>query len=215
MRADAGHQRRTGFAVGQPGREIVGRSGRAPPGFMHVIEQRPQRHPLDGLGQGGGRGYPLARVVGHYPRCHQVQLESRAAPRNAFQPPQAVFDRLHQRRAEGRRRRLLVGVHQAEFLAQHRIAQRLPAPAGQIVGKLVKLEVVLQGAAHHVMLEHGVRRRADGVEQFAEIRATPPHGAAHQPAVDQGKRLGGAHLPTSIDSCDRHAPCDAVSSGEA
>ena len=49
-----------------------------------------------------------------------------------------------------------VGIDQAKLFTQLMIAQRVPGPAGQIIGKLVQFEVVLQGTAEHVMFDHAV-----------------------------------------------------------
>lgn len=128
----------------QPEREVVALPLRPPPRLVDVKKQRPQWHPLDGLQQVGRRGDPLAGVVGDQARLNQVQFQARAAPGHAIQPPQPVLDRVDRQPAQGRRIRLPVGIDQAELLAQDVVAQRGPGPAGQVVGKLVEAEMVLQ-----------------------------------------------------------------------
>ena len=121
--------------------------------------KRPRRHPLDGLEQGRGRMDPLARVVADQPGFDQVQFQARTAPRNMFQAPQPIFEQVDQRGAERCRRCVPVRIDHGQLFSQHVVAQRGPAPAGQIVGKFVQLEMVLQDAVHHVMLHDRVAGR--------------------------------------------------------
>ena len=88
---------------------------------------------------------------------------------------------------------MLIGVDQPQFLAEHVVAERFPAPAGEIVRKFVQLEVIVEGAPHHVMLDRRIGNRADGVEQLAQVRTRTAQRAAREIAVEQGKGLGCAH----------------------
>ena len=128
------HQQRFGAAFLQPQREIVGAPLGAPPRFVDVIEQRSQRHALDGLQQGGGREDPLARVVGDQDAIRPGAVPARAAPRHAIQSPQPVFDHIDQRRSQKGRRWLPVRIDQAELLAQHMISQRVQHQRARSLG---------------------------------------------------------------------------------
>src|SRR5262245_13859416 len=88
---------------------------------------------------------------------------------------------------------MLIRIDQTELLSQSGLAERFPAPARQVVRKLVQLEVIVERAAHHVMFEDGVRRGPHRVEQFTKVRDRPSERAAQKIAVEQRERLGRVH----------------------
>src|SRR5262245_66462133 len=88
---------------------------------------------------------------------------------------------------------MLIRIHQAELLSQSGVAERLPAPARQVVRKFVELEMIVERAAHHVVIENGVRRGPHRVKQFTKVRDSAPERAAQKIAVKQSERLDRVH----------------------
>ena len=76
------------------------------------------------------------------------------------------------------------------MLAEHVVSQRIPTPPGQIVRKLVQLEVIVECASHHVMFERRIGCGPNNVEQLTKVRAALPDGAASDIAVEERERLG-------------------------
>ncbi len=135
----------------------------------------------------------LAGVVRDEAGFDQVQFKPGSAPRYSVQYPQSLLDDIDERGAQGRRRGTLIRVDQTQLLAEHVVSQCIPTPPGQIVRKLVQLEVIVECASHHVMFERRIGCGPNRVEQLAKVRATLSDGAASEIAVEEREGLSRAH----------------------
>ncbi len=189
----------------QPRGKVVGAASCPPPRLVNVEEQRPQRHALDRLDQFRGRLDALPRVVGDQPRLDQRQLKPRPRPGHAVRAPQPPLDQIDQPCPQRRHRFHPVRIHQPKLLPQGMIADPVPAPARQIVGEFVELEVVVQHAPHHVVLEDDIGRGMKRLRELPQIDANDSRCLAHQTAIVHSERIHAVH-PHLLASAPRRPP---------
>jgi hypothetical protein len=54
--------------------------------------------------------------------------------------------------------------------------------------------MIVQGATDRVVFQDRIRHRAHGIEQFAQIRATPPRRATGDAAFENGEWLAHGNI---------------------
>ena len=126
-----------------------------------------------------------------------MQLQSWLTSGHPIELPNSLLDQVDELGPQRVDRSVSVRIDEPQLLGQHVVTQHVPAPTGQIVRKLVEIEVVLQRAPRHMVLDHHIGNRADRLEQLTQIRATAPDRHAGQAAIENGKRFNRRHRLSS------------------
>ena len=87
------------------------------------------------------------------------------------------------------------------MLPQHVIAQGIPAPPRQVVGKLVQLEMIFQSAMHHVVFDNGIRDHMNSIQHVAQIDTHAP--VAWRTRLQSNKQKGSTVSMIQGSYCQR------------